>query len=1424
MSDISAKISQSGLLKGSSSSQQEVVASKVEVNTAGINLGDLSDVVITSPADGSYVVYQSSSNTFLDDQTITKTADGVDVTGLVTAKVGSYGTKLSYSNSNQSGILDTYGNHNLEFRTNNDRAMNIAANGDISFYEDTGTTPKLFWDASAERLGIGTTSPSAALDVVGDIDVTGTITFDGGTTSADLNFGDGDKAVFGASGNLKIYFDGNHSYVYDTGAGDLRVRGNNLYLQNDTGGNYLSAINGGATTLFHNGNTKFATTANGVSVSGRAEAGEFRSDIFRGSTYASGSYLDFDDDETRGSSEATTLESIAAMNLKFDNNANDGQKFRIFGNTDGTDKAAFTIDDSLNVGINTETPTSLLTVEGDIRQTSGDLLYQGGGNWDLKHLADNQNILFHTSVGGSTTEKMRIKSDGTVVVTDGNVGIGTDDPNRKLHVKGSGNTVAIKVESTDTSQASLDMQNSAGWFRFITNDGVLRIYDQANNAERWRISNSGNVGINQTNPAQRLHVSGHQLFENNNELRWKDSGGVERTALWMDASNNVNLGASSNAKLRFINGPTYAEKMVILPNGNVGIGIGDPTEKLDVSGNVKATQFKGDLLGTINTATTAATQSASDNSTKVATTAYVTTAVAAGVSDLVGGAGSALDTLNELAAALGDDANFATTTSTALTNRLRVDVNNQSLNATQKTNALTNLGVSTFGASLIDDADAAAARTTLGLGSAATTAATAYATAAQGSLAASALQSGDVLSTLTVTGPLVQNQIAGNIFEVIAPDTGDAVDPIISLHRNSASPAANDKLGIIKFNGEDSAGNKTEYASIQANITSPTSGAEYGSLAFNIMNNGTSEAPVMTLFESGLRLANDNDLLLSANGNIQFTGDTGLSTVTTLYCVTPTSNRSINLPDASGTVITSGNTSDLGTLTSLTVDNIAINGTTIGHTSDTDILTFSASEPKLTVSAAAMEIVDASDTATAGPTLSLYKNRANPASGDQLGRILFVGENDADEKTYYGQLTCEIGGAGVDDGGEQAEFKFHVTDGTPNGTDNNADDLTEDYTTIGPSDQVPLKINSAGVTVNGADGLILGAGKNIVFTGANNYYGDGAYQNYLRQEEPSQASVNANDTHSYQMLPTGSGVIMRSRGSDRVLDENIDKSTEVITFGSAHGLRTGDPVVYNDAKGTPIQINDGTNRAVDSARFFAIVTSTTAIKLATTVANALAGTALDIVNDGADNQSFLFPNQMDNPIQMRDQVFELGHKTTTERDALTAETAFNGAILYNDTTNQVNAYVNNAWKAVATTNAESFTGGMTVTGGLQASPKTIFYDSTSPLTIVPSTHAGTKIINGKPAGVGAGPCTYNFPVPAAANIGETYTIVNFGVENITLTCSAGGGNDFRSLVLGTGAANRTTIVIPGGAAVEVITTNHEFIGQLQYLVFGSGVI
>lgn len=57
-----------------------------------------------------------------------------------------------------------------------------------------------------------------------------------------------------------------------------------------------------------------------------------------------------------------------------------------------------------------------------------------------------------------------------------------------------------------------------------------------------------------------------------------------------------------------------------------------------------------------------------DNSTRLATTAFVKQAV----TNVIAGAPGALDTLNELAAALGDDANFATTMTNALAAKLAI--------------------------------------------------------------------------------------------------------------------------------------------------------------------------------------------------------------------------------------------------------------------------------------------------------------------------------------------------------------------------------------------------------------------------------------------------------------------------------------------------------------------------------------------------------------------------------------------------------------------------------------------------------------------------------------------------------------------------------------------------------------------------------
>jgi hypothetical protein len=82
------------------------------------------------------------------------------------------------------------------------------------------------------------------------------------------------------------------------------------------------------------------------------------------------------------------------------------------------------------------------------------------------------------------------------------------------------------------------------------------------------------------------------------------------------------------------------------------------TRQLSEVGHTHATFANLALTGT----PTAPTAGAGTNTTQIATTAFVATALA----NLVATAPAALDTLNELAAALGNDANFAATMTTAL--------------------------------------------------------------------------------------------------------------------------------------------------------------------------------------------------------------------------------------------------------------------------------------------------------------------------------------------------------------------------------------------------------------------------------------------------------------------------------------------------------------------------------------------------------------------------------------------------------------------------------------------------------------------------------------------------------------------------------------------------------------------------------------
>ena len=117
---------------------------------------------------------------------------------------------------------------------------------------------------------------------------------------------------------------------------------------------------------------------------------------------------------------------------------------------------------------------------------------------------------------------------------------------------------------------------------------------------------------------------------------------------------------------------TADEEVVSLPGISVGGNAGTASAAqagstlradLDARAPLNSPAFTGTPI--------APTAAAGTNTTQLATTAFVRTAVAG----VVNSSPAALDTLNELAAALGNDPNFATSTATALGNRVTKESN-----------------------------------------------------------------------------------------------------------------------------------------------------------------------------------------------------------------------------------------------------------------------------------------------------------------------------------------------------------------------------------------------------------------------------------------------------------------------------------------------------------------------------------------------------------------------------------------------------------------------------------------------------------------------------------------------------------------------------------------------------------------------------
>jgi hypothetical protein len=237
-------------------------------------------------------------------------------------------------------------------------------------------------------------------------------------------------------------------------------------------------------------------------------------------------------------------------------------------------------------------------------------------------------LSFHTAKSGETTatERMVIDSNGYVGI-GGNVGIGTTNPSTKLTLEGAKNTSIITLRSTtndaswadgdriggidfysnDTSAAGVGVKGSINYETYSGTGGTTRMTFKVagisagqNNLEAMRIDAGGNVGINTTAPTEKLAVTGNiETTETANGVKIGFNVGDSFT---LNGANTAHYGLScgSSTSIPLVLSGYYGvaiatngiERVRILhSNGNVGINKTNPTEKLEVVGNIKANNY-----------------------------------------------------------------------------------------------------------------------------------------------------------------------------------------------------------------------------------------------------------------------------------------------------------------------------------------------------------------------------------------------------------------------------------------------------------------------------------------------------------------------------------------------------------------------------------------------------------------------------------------------------------------------------------------------------------------------------------------------------------------------------------------------------------------------------------------------------------------